>query len=361
MYQLFTKVFDSANAVLKPPEFELIKRTYQAQLMNITQYYHNRVYAVRSNHLLCRLLTTAEIPVQYDLDRYLEVAYTRSPYIAKYFNFTSEINYGRVQPSVFYGNENSEIILYTEEYFDPSVIKEWRNIQAVKVLEHPFSDLGLLLPTGISHSTDTGLVVMSINIPLLLYQYRGFVLEQKTKILSGSDSLLGVAHFVHMHVLPNILHSHMELCIINRLMNIHYGAPMGEALKHHPFSVINYGSKIDRTLTTIVVRLRKTRMLYFSMLKNIPSIDYPDSQAALIMPDMARTRQVWWSLLLARLRVICFLIDIGGSNGLAMNRSLINKCQTDLKRVLDENVIKTLLPDDMYFDIEIAIRELLKL
>lgn len=362
MYQLFTKVFESNNAVIRPPEFELIRRTYQAQLLNILQYYHSRVYAVRSNHLLCRLLTTASIPVHYTVEQYLEVAYTRSPYVAKHFNFTSEINYGKIQPSVFYGESNMEIIVYNEDYFDAhEVIKDWQNIEAVRVLEHPFSDLGLLLPTGIEHSTDHGLVTMSINIPLLLLQYRCFLLEQMHKSGLNDTSLLGVSHFVHMYVLPNILHSHLQLCIVNRLVNLFYGAPMGEALKHHPFPIINYGDKIDKVLTTIVKRLEKTKMLYFSMLKNIPSVEYNDSQEALLMPDIAKTRQVWWALLVTRLRLMKFLLDVGDEQGLAMNRSFVNKLRNDLKRLLDENMLKSMLPKDMYFDIDIAIQQILKL
>ena len=360
MFQLFTKVYDSQNAVIRPPEFELIKRTYQTQLRNIIQYYHDRVYAVHSNHLLCRLLTTAEIPVHYELERYLEIAYTRSPYTAKYFNFTSDISYGQVKPSIFYGDLNEEIILYNEDDFNiDEAVKDWRNIQAVKVIEHPFSDLGLLLPTGVNHSTDTGLVVMSINVPLLLIQYRGFVLEQMIAANTGSVSMLGVAHFVHRYVLPNILPSHLELCIVNRLMNLHYGAPMGDALKRHPFPIIDYSNKLDRVLSVIVKRLERTKMLYFSMLKTIPSVSHEDGQSSLIMPDIARTRQVWWAMLLARLRIIAFLVDIGGSSGISMNRSLINKLIIDLKRLQDENMLKSLLPEDLYFDMQSTIQELL--
>lgn len=352
MFQLFTKSFESQNGVIKPPEFDYIKRTYEQQLRTITDYYKNRVYAVRNQHLLSRLLTIGEIPASYDLYRFLEAVYTRAPFIAKHFQLTSEINYGHVKPSVFYGEENQEILLYNEDEFDVSeAIQHWQDIQAVKVIEHPFSDMGLLLPTGIKHSTDTGLVVISINIPLLLLQYRQFVLQQYVKTLNESESLLGVTHFVHMYVLPNMLYSHLELCLVNRCMNLYYGAPMGDQLKRHPFHVIDYKDKIDKSLMGIVKRLKKTRLLYFSVLKNIPSIYYEDSQASLQMPDLAHTRQVWWALLLSRLRIIQFLIDIGGESGLRMNGSLINRLHIDLKRLQDENIFRSILPNELYEDI----------
>lgn len=359
MFQLFTKHFDSQNGVIKPPEFDYIRRTYEHQLRIITEYYKNRIFAVKSQHLLSRILTTAVIPVHYDLYRYLEAAFTRSPYVAKHFLLTSSITYGQIRPSVFYGEDNDEIILYNEDLFDvQEAINHWQDIQAVKVLEHPFSDLGLLLPSGYKHSTDTGLVVMSINIPLLLIQYRQFLLQQQFKVNTADESMLGVTHFIHMYVLPNILYSHLELCIVNRCMNLYYGAPMGESLKRHPFHVIDYKDKVDKSLTTIIKRLKKTRMLYFSVLKNIPSIYHEDSQDSLQMPDIAHTRQVWWALLLARLRIIQFLIDIGGESGVHMNGSLINKLRIDLKRLREENVIRSLLTGDLYEDIENQINAL---
>lgn len=361
MFQLFTKPFSSQNGVIKPPEFEYIQRTYQHQLSNIVDYYHNRVYAVKSQHLLVRLLTINEIPINYDIERYMEVAYTRSPFVAKNFRLTSDINYGDVKPSVFYGDDNNEIILYDETYFDLyEASKDWKNIQAVKVIEHPFSDMGLALPTGIKTSTDTGLVVMSINIPLLMLQYRQFSLEQQIRV-NTEEGYLGATHFVHMYVLPNILYSHIELCVVNRLINLFYSAPMGDSLKRHPFHVIDYRDKVDKSLLGIVKRLKKTRMLYFSVLKNIPSFYHEDSQQSLQVIDIAPTKQVWWALLISRLRIIQFIIDIGGESGIRMNMTLINKLHIDLKRLLEENVIKSLLPDELYDDTLYTINALMTL
>jgi hypothetical protein len=164
-----------------------------------------------------------------------------------------------------------------------------------------------------------------------------------------------------MYVLPNILHSHIELCIINRLMNLYYGAPMGEVRKHHPFPIIDYSARIDHALAPIVKRLSSTKMLYFSVLKNIPSIADIDAQSFLMMPDIAKTRQVWWAMILSRLRIIVWLIDIGGVAGIAMNRSMIAKLQIDLKRLIDENIIRTMVPKDMYFDIDTTIHDILRL
>lgn len=65
------------------PAFDYIRRTYINEILNIVDYYNNRVYAVKSNHFLSNLLYHLNIPMQYNIDRYTDVAYARGPYLAK--------------------------------------------------------------------------------------------------------------------------------------------------------------------------------------------------------------------------------------------------------------------------------------
>jgi hypothetical protein len=362
MYQLYTSRFEGNNGVYKPPGFEYVQRMYQRDILNITNYFHSRVYSVKSNHFLCRVLNSSSAPMSYELDRYMEVLYTRSPYVAKFFRFTSEIDYGVIHDGIFYGEGCKEIILYNEEYFNPyEEYKNWKNIQAIRVLDHPISDLGLIIPNGNKNSTDEGLAVITINLPLLLLQYRGFVMEQYAKLKHGGVSLLGVAHFVNMYVLPNMLYSHSEIVILNRLCNLFYGAPMGTSLKKYPFPIIQYADKLDKNLLEVVKRLKDSKMWYQASLMNIPSFFKEDMQEVLLMPDFAKTRQVWWSMLISRLKVDKFLLDIGGVNGMHTNKTLYNRLKLDVMRIMNENMIAGLLPDDLYYDTNNTFSDILAL
>jgi len=361
MYELFTKRFTSNNSVIRVPAFDYIRRTYQKEVARIVEYYQSRVYAVKSNHLLCRLLTTALVPMSYDLERYTEAAFTRSPYVAKHFNFTSEINYGEVFKGIFYGKGCDELIIYYDEYFDAAeVLVDWKKIQAVKVITHPVSNLGLLLPNGNKNNREEGLAVISINLPLLLVQYRGFILQQASKFVEEeTDSLLAVSHFVHMYVLPNMLYSHADMVLVNRTMNLYYGAPMGEALTRHPFAVSDYSDKVDRSLNLILKKIQNNSMFYYSSLKNIPSFFSEDSQESMLLPDLAETRQVWWALLLSRLYLMKFLLDAGGTEGIANNGRYVNDLKIDVKRMLRDNSMKAKLPKDLYHDVSYVLEDIL--
>lgn len=348
MYNLFTQRFDGNNSLIKPPGMELVRRIYQREIEHIVSYYHDRVFAVMSNHLLCRVVTTGMVPITYDMDRFMEAAYARSPYIAKHFNFTSEINYGSFEKGVFYGLGNDELLLYSEEYFDPiDGLENWKDLRPVKVLEHPISDVGLLLPNGLNHSTATGLCVVAINLVMLFVQYRGFVTEQMAKV-PGEGGLLDVAHFIHMYVLPGMLESHVEIVILNRFKNLFYGAPMSMATKHHPFPVVDYSDKIDKVLKEILKHLKDSKMSYYSALKNIPTVFSEDMQDALLMPDNAQTVQVWWALILSRLGTMKFLIDLQGRNGIQNNRSYVNKIKIEVKRLEKQPAMNTRLPEDLH-------------
>jgi hypothetical protein len=362
LYNLFTERSSEYAQTIKAPGFDLIKRIYQRELNTIVSYYNSRVYAVKSNHILCRLLTIATIPLQYDLDRYVEIAYARSPYVAKHFNFTSEISFGKTLEGAFYGPGNEEIVIYNEEYFDRhDTLSNWKQASPIKVLNHNVSDLGLMLPNGLENSTGKGLCVISVNIPMLLVQYRGFMAEQATRIEDGTLGQLGVAHFVHMYVLPCMLKSHLDLVLLNRLKNLFYGAPMSEALKKHPFLVVDYSDKIDLSFEYLIKHLKDVKRYYTNTLATIPGIFEEDITATLEMPNLAPTIQVWWALIVTRLDTMKFLIDLGGETSIAINRGLVTKLKFSLMQVVRSRVLPSKLSQDLYYEIDATIKEILEL
>jgi hypothetical protein len=79
------------------------------------------------------------------------------------------------------------------------------------------------------------------------------------------------------------------------------------------------------------------------------------------MPDMAKTQQVWWALILTRLSTIKFLIDLGGERGLDMNTSYINKIQIEIRQLNRQNVLNSVLPIDLAYDTEEIFTEISEL
>jgi hypothetical protein len=307
---------------------------------------------------------TASVPTEYDIERFMEVVMARSPYVAKHFRFTSDIEYGVFHEGTFYGPGNKEIIFSHEEYFNPfDAVQNWRTLQPIKVLSHQISDFGLLLPDGKNSSTGQGFAAVAINLPMLLCMYRGFLMDQSAGIDSGgnSQSLLGVTHFVHMYVLPSMLYSHIDYVIMNRMYNLYHGNEMSRPTRKHAFLVVDYGDRMDNVLKEILKRLEDYKGSYFAYLQNIPSIFEEDMQVSLVMPDMPRTRQAWWALNVTRFEIMAFLIQLGGDGGVNSNTMLIHQLQRACQYLGRENMLKAILPPSLGLEVEAFLDEVLAL
>ncbi len=354
MYTLFTSRPEPQFSVMMSPAFEMIRRNFQKEISKIIDYYQTRVFAVQGNHLLVRLLMQAAVPANYTLDRFMSTVYARSPYIAKHFRFTSDIEYGIFHEGVFYGPGNKEIIFNNEEYFDPyEVSADWKNQRPIKVLDHQISDLSLLLPNGKVNSTGQGFCALSINLPMLLCMYRAFLLDQNSRRRSreGASMLLGTTHFVHMYVLPTLLESHVDIALMNRMSNIFHGIEMSKPVRKYVFHVIDQSDKVDRVLQEVVKRLEGKRANYAAYLQNMPSVYHTSMLESLKMPDFSKTRQVRWALVVSRLAAMNFLLQLGGESGVASNGVFINELKKICNYLTRENMLEALLPPSQYLDV----------
>lgn len=334
MFEIFQSTVVHPFGKKLPPEFDYVKLSYLRELLNYQDYYNSRVYAVKNQNFLVRLLTHVDTPLNYDIPRFVEVTRTRAPYLAKAFRMTSEINYGDIHNGSFFGPGTDEVIIYEDTYFDPVYAeRNWRRINAITTLYHPRSDLGFMLPNGRDSSTDTGMAFISINLPLLAVQLRSFFKDQYVNRYMSDGSSLGIPHFVHMYVLPNMMYHHTDVVIMNRLMRLLYNEPMGKELLKHPFPLLNYTDKLDNVLIKVIDVLYDTRIDYADLLASLPSISSRDASICLRVPDMGSTRQVKWALVLSRLHIMKFLIDLAGADSIGINRSYISHLKGTLKRI----------------------------
>lgn len=362
MYALFTQPTSPVGGVTKPAQFDWLQRSYLAEIEKIKNYYKTRVFSLPNQHVLVRTLTTAIVPLQYDIERYVEVSSARSPYVCKHFKFTSELNAGTPHSNCFYGGVVDEYILAVENYINPfQESPTWDDVPAIRVLQHPVSDLSLCLPTGSTYGNMSGTSVVTLDLPRLLLQYRGFMLKQNRRINDGSEQILGPAHFIHQEVLPQLLETHLDYVWMNRLMNRFYGAPSSLAYKKLPFNVLDYGSKLDELADQVLKQITDSKSWYIHTLQSIPSFYKKDMLESLQMPDVALTSQVWWLVFLTRLPVMKFLLDVGGPNGIRSNRGYVNQLQVALKRLLSQGIPNGSMSTNTLFDFEYEANQILKL
>ena len=208
--------------------------------------------------------------------------------------------------------------------------------------------MGLLLPNGKDTTTGIGSSVLGLDLNLLSVMYKEFI---KRHYKNSEGSSLNAQHFSYMYVIPNMLNSHIDITIMNRLMNLYYNEPMTQSMVKHPIMVSDYSSKLDSVLRKVISNIQNTPMRYEAMLRNIPTVSSRDMQDALKLPSVAPTQQVSWALYFSRLKVIQFMLDIGGDKGRAANNDLINDLKFALKQLKKNNDLYAVLPLPMYVEL----------
>lgn len=343
MIEIFQVPDNTQYPVRQFAEFNYIKKTYLETIANIEKYYHDRVYAVRSNHLLCNLLRTLDAPSSYSGEQFLRTVDSRIDYVARIFGISSVTNKGKILNGIFYGNGTNEILVVNNTKFSTDFVENnWRIISSVKTVLHPKSDMNLLLPNGKKTSESGGYAVIMINIALLAYQYKCYLTD-----FANQNEVRDVSYFIHMYVLPNMVLEQTDITIFNRLKNRFYGLPNEVSDTKHSFRITHYEDKLDAVLDDVLNNLEMHSYLYPAVLKNIPALAHSNMLSSLRIPDTAISRQIYWATILSRLNVCRFIIELSGMRALSNNRHYINRLLRDIKMTNLETIYKEILPEEL--------------
>ena len=333
MQTIFNNLTNISTGISSYPDWKYLRSGLNRNLRTTIDYYQNRKFAVKGNHLVARMLTSMSVSIDRDIEQLYNLVEAKTMHIGMHFKLSSSVYKGDIFNGVFYGEGTKEIIMVTNNFINPYYIeRNWKNIQAIKVISHPKSDLSLLLPNGKAYSAEPGLACIEINLPALVIQYYCFMKEQYARI---KDSLTAapISVFIHSYVLPNMLYSHLDHCIFNRVYNLVMGAPMGEPQFRHPFTLINYDNKVDKCLTEITDYVKQTDLDFNTILRTFPVVSKANFKELLKLPEQAPTRQIVSSEFLARMKAIDFLVNINPNNGKTKNAGEINY----INRVIKHN------------------------
>lgn len=336
MFEIFESRFEPSNRVINLGQIELFKRSYRGEVDKSLEYFSGSSFFVKNNHLLVRILNFFNVDPFLGTEDFVTQIYARAPFIANQFRLTSERQTGQLFNDVFYRGTN--IILYREDYFSIQEAKDnWRTLRPVQVLKHPVTSLSMLPPDPDRYPThEEGLSVVTIDIALLLFQYRMFLREQQAQSTNGN--ILGAHHFVYRYVFPNMMASQTDLAVFNRFRAMYYGeSRVNSERSKLPYPVKDYQSRVDLVLAQMVDYVMNSSSLYETYLKIMPAIVAEDAQEALLVPDYTRTRQIWGFLYLSRLDEIRFLLSLGGTVGEKRNQHHLARAKITAKRLLNEN------------------------
>lgn len=354
MFELFTSNYHPRGNVSIPPTFELVKRNATIEMHRVKQYYTDRVFSIANQHILNRVMMTAMAPLNYPIEKFLDVINARADYIAKTFRFTNEISAGQEQRKSFYSSATTEYILINNSYISPfDSHEEVYDTACIRVVTHPCNVVSMRPPDSSDYANLNGLVVIELDIVKMMVQYRRFALTRMARNKEGEDLNISTFRFITTRLLPQLIESHVQWCWLNRIMARHYGDPDHINVIKPAMVTLDYTNQLNKVADSIILRLKNSKMMYYDMLRNIPGMFGGNMLSVLKLADITTTRQVWWLMVLSRLRVIRFLVDVGGSNAIRTNRTYINNMQVALKRLLNGSIPDGVMPADLEMDMRI--------
>lgn len=361
MYNLFNLDTAASLPVISTGNWRYVRDGLRQNLETVIRYYHRYPMSVKADHFLIRLLQSITVSKMLPIDRYYDnIDGLFSLNLGMALRMTSPLSQGHLFNGDFYGPGTKEILIATTEVFDPIwAEKHWQELTPIRVLRHPRSDLGLTLLNGKKGGIEDGIAVIAINIPMLAIQYRSFWLREKRLAEEYGESPRGIGMFVHMYALPNMLPSHLDYVVFNRINNLLTGAPMGVATGKPPFYLTDFSSKINATQKTMLEQLTKQSKNFIATLFNLGAVTRLNMKEVMEVPDLAPTRQILWALALSRLPMMDFLTRFGTEAGFAKNGQEINRMRQAIRRYDNDKILSHALPVEDYFEVHGQLQDIL--
>jgi hypothetical protein len=349
MFKLFRIEDTTAQPIQIAPEWNYIKTNTWINLQRVKQYYRNSAIAVSSQHFIVRLLQSIPVPKHLDLDTYYKTVNDIALSHSSSMQMTSPYYRGKFFTGVAYGKQSMECLLVVDDMFHYQHVHDnWEDVISIKPIMHDKSDLSLLVPNGIDYSNELSNSVLLINLPMLAVQYRAFYLAKTNNPRITTNKT--IMHFVAQYVLPNMLPDHLDLCLINRLMNRYYEKDKTITFNtRHPFALVNLEDQIDTVINKILGYIKTSPKRFDLILKTIPSFVNQNAYKSLLMPDIATTKQVHWAGMWARLKYMAFLCDMCDERSLHTNQSEVNEIALELNYGDLYNTFRNNLPVDLFF------------
>lgn len=348
MYQLF-KVGPLPNRgeqIL--PDFRRIRAGLRQNIAEVISYRRRNPHGlVGRPHFLVKLLQSINVSLSLDADIYADKVTDVALPIAASLKMTSPLYQGKAfSPGVFYGDHVTEVLWANIDDFDLST--PWQEWEPIRVLYHPKNDLACQVPDGLHDSQEAGMAVISINIPQLATQYKLYRDEEKRM---GREQQRSIQQFLMEIPLPNMLHSHVDIAVMNRLICRYFDVAMADIKPHHSFYQTDWTRDVDQVLDKTLTYWSGKDFTFDALLSQIPTVSGKDMHELIALPGMASNRQVQWAVVIARLALVVFLVQYNAQTGNSANQQYLNYLRRYLTQMDLLHVMRSALPASRYEDV----------
>jgi len=364
MFTTLQKLSTATRGGYSYPGFEVARSGTRSNIERYRDFFRDSHFAVRSEHLLVKLIESTPIEHGNDVRKYFDNVTDVSYEIASALKISSPSYRGTVSEVPWlYGKGNTEIPVAINNYNDENLNFGPDNnfgldiSNPVRLLTHPVTSVGLTVPDGRSLGAETGLVVYSIDIPLLCTQYRAFRLHQ---LEINSDAPEGITHFVHRFVLSALIEDHLNIALFNRLNASLQQRPVSDLVRRLPIGLPNYNAKLRELVNVVLDRIVGYKASFGEILHTVPLAENNVDLIDLVrLPNVLVTKQISWALFIAQLNYVDFLFTLDETNEGGGNQTYKAQLKRELSIALRDGTFKQRLPFGLVEEIETTMKILL--
>lgn len=333
------------------PKFRRLAANIRAVHDRILEYRRTYPGYLPNDHILISLINGLGTPLSMDVQRYVDKTRDRAFYHSAALGFTSPVSKGRVHTSgQFFGKYVQDVLIATDDEFDvDDAAVRWEELEPVRFLYHPLSDLSYTIPGLQPSSTEGGLTVIQVNVPMLALQYRQWRYAQQEVSAERNPQTTG--QFLSRYALPNMLRSEIDWTLFNRMLLRYYDAEAALPVKRHPFYIYDYSRDVDDLVDNYLTYISKRSMSFDTLLSNFPAIMHDDFHEIIQLPDRSYMNQMRWAATVARIPMLAFLLNWNSQQSGTFNATDVNILRREFQQLESGNLLKSYLPPDRYDDI----------
>lgn len=267
---------------------------------NVRQYYRTYGSVINANNPIHRLLSA--IPI---IDGDVYTVYRRVeemlPDIIRTSGMVGDAYPGKVQSTGFYGQMcvfmSMELNLY------PGSINEYT--PTVQALHHPLESL-MCTTEPITDTVTDIFAVVGVDIAALVLQYHLWyrVNMSKPKLLQET-----ISQFIGKYVVPNMLESHLDIAMRNRLPRLMSGEPADKEQYRSPIHTVSVDEYIDDAFYSILDKLKRKRLTIATVSSKVPLL-FTDSYSQAIPRSIPDSTQGYWATTMVQMGWVSVIIDL---------------------------------------------------
>lgn len=338
MYALFRDRPTRLLGQTLDPNLKYVRMQYATLINDVKQYYRRNPKYVDSRNMIALIIQQFVINTNVDDAQWVNIVERWSRGFVKEFGITTPINKGYVHPKgVTLGPQSEECVIASYDKFDTNGLgKRWRDLTPVKYLYHTRTDCTLPIMNNTTPGRAYG--VISINIPMLMVQYRYWRRWQEQ---AGVQQFENAYRFVGSFVLPNMIESFLDIAFFNRLDRASQGIKTPTFPVSHPFYLTDLTPRLERLEASINFEAILKGIEIEGLAFITPMLVQPNLFDVMQLPREPVTYQNQWVITLARMAMVRYLVRMVLRNH-GYDASQLNAIMIDLIDGSNDQIFNTM-------------------